>query len=64
MKLYIYRGLDNEEVPRDVTHVIVDRSVTVIKEKAFSKYEHLVSVIMGDNIKRIEGAAFWLCSAL
>ena len=39
MKLYIYRGggLDDEEfqVPRDVTHVIVDDSVTVIKEEVF-----------------------------
>ena len=35
MKLYLYQGLDGEEVPKDVTHVIVDETVTVIKQCAF-----------------------------
>ena len=65
MKLYIYQGLENERVPRDVTHVIVDDSVTVVKEDAFSWCEHLVSVIMRDNTKRIEDYAFsYGCHAL
>jgi len=64
MILHIYHGLDNEEVPEDVTHVIVDSSVTVIKENAFDAWEMLVSVIMGDNVKRIESYAFWQCHAL
>jgi len=64
MKLYIYQGLENEKVPKDVTHVIVDSSVTVIKKEAFSNCEYLVSVIMGDNVKRIEGWAFVRCRAL
>eukprot|EP00554_Chaetoceros_debilis_P012065 CAMPEP_0194119548 /NCGR_PEP_ID=MMETSP0150-20130528/39903_1 /TAXON_ID=122233 /ORGANISM="Chaetoceros debilis, Strain MM31A-1" /LENGTH=42 /DNA_ID= /DNA_START= /DNA_END= /DNA_ORIENTATION= len=42
MILHIYHGLDNEEVPEDVTHVIVDSSVTVIKENAFDSWEMLV----------------------
>ena len=64
MKLYIYRGLENKKVPKDVTHVIVASSVTVIKKRAFFWCNHLVSVIMGDNVKRIEDGAFYWCSAL
>ena len=64
MKLYIYRGLDGEIVPKDVTHVIVDSRVTVIKKEAFSWCELLVSIIMGDNVKIIERWAFYKCRAL
>eukprot|EP00554_Chaetoceros_debilis_P010175 CAMPEP_0194108212 /NCGR_PEP_ID=MMETSP0150-20130528/7953_1 /TAXON_ID=122233 /ORGANISM="Chaetoceros debilis, Strain MM31A-1" /LENGTH=295 /DNA_ID=CAMNT_0038796855 /DNA_START=1 /DNA_END=888 /DNA_ORIENTATION=+ len=76
MKLYLYRGLEDEEVPRDVTHVIVDNSVTIIKARvfhnsvtvnqlsAFYYCRSLVSVIMGDNVKRIEKKAFCDCQAL
>ena len=39
-------------------------SITVIKKYAFSRRVHLVSVIMGDNVKRIERAAFFYCLAL
>ena len=64
MKLYIYQGLDKERVPRDVTHAIVDDSVTIIKEGAFQGCTHLISIIMGDNVKRIEMCAFFCCYAL
>ena len=64
MKLYIYQGLDEEKVPKDVTHVIVDNSVTVIKWEAFYLCKHLVCLIMGDSVKRIEGKAFQYCCAL
>ena len=64
MRLYIYRGLKNEKVPKDVTHVIVDNSVTVIKRRAFSSCYHLVSLTMGDSVKRIEKEAFSRCIAL
>ena len=64
MKLHIYRGLDDEEIPWDVTHVIIDNSVAVIEEEAFYGRAYLVSVIMHDNVKRIEGYAFWDCIAL
>ena len=64
MRLHIYHGLNGEIVPKDVTHVIVDSSVTVIKKQAFYDCIHLVSLIMGDNVKRIEGYAFYHCIAL
>jgi len=64
MRLHIYHGLDNENVPKDVTHVIVDNSVTVIKRKAFCECRHLVSLTMGDNVKSIEREAFYYCLAI
>jgi hypothetical protein len=64
MKLYLYRALFGEEVPKDVTHVIIDHSVTTIKKEAFYKCYDLVSVIMGDNVKRIEWGAFCDCRFL
>ena len=33
--LHMYHGLNNEEIPEDVIHVIVDSSVTIIKYQAF-----------------------------
>eukprot|EP00554_Chaetoceros_debilis_P015877 CAMPEP_0194125022 /NCGR_PEP_ID=MMETSP0150-20130528/59246_1 /TAXON_ID=122233 /ORGANISM="Chaetoceros debilis, Strain MM31A-1" /LENGTH=459 /DNA_ID=CAMNT_0038818811 /DNA_START=104 /DNA_END=1483 /DNA_ORIENTATION=+ len=64
MKLHIYYGLDDEEVPEDVTHVMIDNSVAVIKRGAFQRCYHLVCVIMCDNVWRIEGYAFNCCRAL
>lgn len=66
MRRYIYQGLDKEIIPWDVSHVVVDEGVTVIKECAFetSTGSHIVSVIMGDNVKRIEESAFCCCYAL
>eukprot|EP01083_Nonionella_stella_P160965 526689_1 len=65
MRLYIYKGLDEEEVPKDVTHVIVDDSIIIIKERTFEDIcPHLVSIIMGDNVKRIETKAFLIAVIL
>ena len=64
MRLCINRGFDDERVPKDATHVIVDESVTMIKEYAFNWCEILVSIIMGDNatsdnVKTVEEFAFY-----
>ncbi len=64
MRLYIFRDLDEEKVPKDVTHVIVDDNVTTIKKKAFDMCYHLASIIVGDNVKRIEDFAFRFCLSL
>ena len=52
-KLWHHRD-DGEEVPKDVTHVIVDESVRIIKKEAFFECKRLVCLIMRDNVKRIE----------
>ncbi len=49
---------------RESSHVIVDSSVTVIRKSTFFWCEHLVSIILGDNVKRIEGKAFHCCVLL
>lgn len=62
--LYRYLGLENEKIPKDVTHVIVDDSVTNINEWAFCMRRRLVSVIMGDNVTTIQDNAFYKCHNL
>uniref|UniRef100_A0A7S3VGD5 Leucine-rich repeat domain-containing protein n=1 Tax=Chaetoceros debilis TaxID=122233 RepID=A0A7S3VGD5_9STRA len=66
MRVHIYRGLekDEERIPKDVTHVIIDKSVTVIRKRAFSGRKRIISVIMADNVKRIEKEGFRSCYAL
>ena len=64
MRLYLYRGLDNERAPKDVTRVIIDDSITIIRGEAFCVCKSLVSVIMGENVKRIGAFAFMNCHAL
>lgn len=64
MRLYIYHGLDNEKVPEDITHAIIEESVTIIKAKDFRACKDLVSVIMDSNVKRIEMKAFQCCISL
>lgn len=44
--------------------MIVDDSITIIKMRAFCVCRYLVSVIMGDNVKRIEDRTFLNCRAL
>uniref|UniRef100_A0A7S3Q5T2 Leucine-rich repeat domain-containing protein n=1 Tax=Chaetoceros debilis TaxID=122233 RepID=A0A7S3Q5T2_9STRA len=64
MILYSYRGDHDERVPSNVSHVIIEESVTTIKEEAFYNCHSLVSVIMGDSVHTIEFAAFSHCRAL
>jgi hypothetical protein len=61
--VFIYRGGD-QEVPRDVTHAIVDPSVDNIRRKAFFECRHLVSLEMHDEVKIIERQAIQRCSSL
>ncbi len=64
MRLYTYYGKDYEEVPRDVTHVMVAEYVTVIKRSAFDNCRLLVRVIMYDRVTIIEESAFSHCESL
>ena len=60
---FLYLGGD-QVVPRDVTHVIIDRSVKVILRGAFYRRQQLVSVKMHDGVERIEINAFHSCRRL
>ena len=56
-----YNGID--VIPHNATRIIVDDSVTSIKESAFCGSE-IVAVILGKSVKRIEKMAFAYCSLL
>jgi hypothetical protein len=60
--VFVYTG--QQVVPRNVTHVIIDRSVKIIPERAFSYRVHLVSVETHDGIEIIEAYAFDGCTSL
>ncbi len=55
--VFVYMGGD-QEVPEDVTHAIVDRSVDTIRARAFMNCRHLISLEMHDGVKIIEHGSF------
>eukprot|EP00577_Skeletonema_sp_RCC1716_P020745 CAMPEP_0113427974 /NCGR_PEP_ID=MMETSP0013_2-20120614/31613_1 /TAXON_ID=2843 ORGANISM="Skeletonema costatum, Strain 1716" /NCGR_SAMPLE_ID=MMETSP0013_2 /ASSEMBLY_ACC=CAM_ASM_000158 /LENGTH=299 /DNA_ID=CAMNT_0000316487 /DNA_START=82 /DNA_END=981 /DNA_ORIENTATION=+ /assembly_acc=CAM_ASM_000158 len=63
IRRYNYAGED-DEVPDDVTHITVDKSVTVIPEDAFSRNRNIVEVIFDENVKGVEECAFYMCPSL
>jgi hypothetical protein len=60
---FVYMG-GNQVVPRDVTHVIVHRSVDTIRRRAFRNCTKLVSIEVHDGVKLIEEEAFYFCRSL
>ena len=61
--IFVYTG-GEQVVPRDVTHVIVDKSVKIIRQRAFEGRDRLVSIEMHDEIETIEEEAFYACTSL
>jgi hypothetical protein len=61
--IFVYLG-GEQEVPRNVTHVRIDRSVKAIPMEAFYQREQLVSVETHDGIEKIEDFAFDECISL
>jgi len=61
--VFVYMG-GEQEVPRDVKHVIIDRSVNIIPERAFYERRQLVSVEMHDGVEIIEMNALYSCRRL
>ena len=61
--IFVYTG-GEQVVPRDVTHVIVDKSVKIIRRRAFGSRRCLVSIEMHDGIEIIEEGAFCYCTSL
>ena len=50
---FIYRGPDGEAVPRDVTHLRVHPSVTVIPAGAFKDRRQLQQVDLPDGLRNL-----------
>jgi hypothetical protein len=61
--VFVYMGGD-QEVPRDVTHIRIHRSVKIITRGAFQHCRNLVSIEMHDGVEIIEYAAFEYCKSL
>ena len=61
--IFVYTG-GEQVVPDDVTHVIVDKSVKIIRRRAFESRRCLASIEMHDGIEIIEEWAFFNCISL
>ena len=61
--VFVYMGGD-QEVPLDITHVRVHKSVKIITRGAFRYCRNLVSIEIHDGVEIIEGKAFWGCKFL
>eukprot|EP00985_Skeletonema_marinoi_P000883 scaffold360_cov77-Skeletonema_marinoi.AAC.8 len=61
--IFVYLGGD-QEVPRNVRRVVIDRFVNIIPERAFENRGELVSVETHEGIERIEMNAFDGCISL
>jgi len=62
--IYIYNGGDNKEVPKDVTNIKVDSSVTIIPQNAFKDLTNVTSIELPQGLIRIEDHAFENCKSL
>ena len=62
-RLLYYRGAE-DVVPRDVVHVIICGSVTIVPNCAFKGYQNLVRVQLQEGVKEIGAGAFRGCHEL
>jgi hypothetical protein len=62
---FVYYGwMENENVPRDVTHVRIHSFVRAIKEGAFSDCMQLRIVILNKELEEIDGWTFCGCTSM
>ena len=61
---YIYRGEEGEIIPDDVTRIIVDVSVWLIRAEAFRGHTNIVEVICHNDVEKIGTMAFRWCRNL
>ena len=63
--LFVYMDLGgDQQIPLDVTHVRVHKSVKIIRRHAFGCCRNLVSIEMHDGVEIIEVEAFNQCTSL
>jgi len=63
VNIFVYMG-GEQEVPMNVIHVLIDRSVEIIPRRAFLGRTNLVSVEFHDGVTRVERQAFYMCISL
>jgi hypothetical protein len=62
---FVYYGwMENEHVPRDVTHVRSHSSIRAIKEGAFGNCMQLRIVILNEELEEIDGWTFCGCTSM
>ena len=61
--IFVYMG-GEQQVPDDVRRVRVDKSVKIIRRRAFEHRRRLVYVEFHDGVERIEYMAFINCTSL
>ena len=61
--VFVYMGGD-QVVPDEITHTIIDQSVTIVRRRAFKNRRQLVSVIFHDGVEIVEEEAFQYCKSL
>ena len=59
--LFTCAGEDPNNIPRDVTHIIVAKSEKVVRAYAFEGHRNIVEVICHEDVERIEREAFFNC---
>ena len=61
---YVYRGEEDEIIPREATHITVAKSVTIVRANAFRGHPNIVEIICHDGVEKIEREAFYHCPVL
>ena len=61
---YVYRGEEDEVIPRGATRISVREDVTVIIARAFWGHPNIVEVICHNKVEKIEREAFNECPRL
>ena len=61
---FVYKGQPKDEIPRNITNLVVDDSVTEIEDHAFLECRALESATLNEGLKRIGKYAFQSCTSL
>ena len=61
--IFVYLG-GEQEVPREITHAIIDPSVKCVGMRAFADRRQLATVIFHDGVEIVEEEAFQDCGSL
>ena len=61
---YIYRGEEDEIIPREATHITMGEGVTFVRARAFREHPNIVEVICHEGVEKIEMKAFGYCTSL
>ena len=59
---YTYRGGENEVIPDEATHILVQ--ARVVREGAFFRHRNIVEVICHEGVEKIEADAFSYCPSI